>query len=161
MDDAPATREQIAARIRHAAMDLLARREHSVLELRQKLSRRFDHDLLIAQTIDRLAADNLQSDQRFTEAFVNSRANQGKGPVRIEQELRQRGVAAELISAWLDPSDTHWRELAVRERCKRFGDQAPRESREKARQMRFLQYRGFSQDQIRWALENEISVNNC
>ncbi len=141
--------------VRLAAMNLLARREHSALELREKLLKRFgrdEGDVDIGAVLNRLAEQGLQSDERFTEAFITSRERQGKGPLRIEQELRQKGVRDGLIFQYLDESDECWLNLAQEVRSKRFGDGPIQTPREKARQMRFLQYRGFSHEQVREAI---------
>lgn len=146
------------AELRLAAMNLLARREHSALELRDKLQRRFGEQSPVAERLDEalagLARDNLQSDERFAEAFVTMRQRQGKGPMRIYQELRHKGVSDALIAAYLDPVDEDtWRELAREVLHKRFGSEPAETLRERAKQQRFLQYRGFSHEQIRSAME--------
>ncbi len=69
--------------IRKKAMDLLARRDHSEQELRRKLkSREYDADT-IDEVLQELISDRLQSDERFTEAYVNHRFNAGVGPLKI------------------------------------------------------------------------------
>ena len=84
--------------IRRAAIDLLARREHSFKELQDKLCRRFaavelvELVELVEQQLNTLVADGLQSDRRFCEIFVRSKSGQGQGPQRISQQLRQRGI---------------------------------------------------------------------
>ncbi len=135
-------------RARKKAMDLLARREHTAGELQTKLERAdVDPDVALA-AIEALTAEGLQSDERFVEAFVQSRINQGKGPVRIRADLNQRGVHSALIEQALDAADADWRQLAAETRQRKFGTAAPRDFKEKARQMRFLQYRGFEPEQI-------------
>jgi regulatory protein len=137
-------------------MDLLARREHSVAELSQKLiahARRneFD-DEVVANVIDELQGEGLLSDERFTEAFVRYRINNGYGPIRIQSELRERGVNEKIQASYLDFADPQWLEQVVLVRRKRFGDSLPEDYKERARQARFLQYRGFTTDQARRAL---------
>lgn len=143
-----------ASEIRRAAMDLLARREHARRELAEKLSRRFADAEAVALALDRLAQEGLQSDGRFAEAFVRSRAQRLYGPLRIRQELQQRGVAAELIAAALEESGIDWLELLGRLQQGRFGDAPADDAKEHARWLRFLQYRGFSFEQWR-QLERE------
>ncbi len=142
--------------VRLAAMNLLARREHARAELRDKLIKRFgsDGDLLtkIDQALTRLAEQGLQCDERFTEAFITSRERQGKGPLRIGQELRQKGVSDTLVSTYLNEAEERWWSLAREVRLKRFGDTPIDSPKEKARQARFLQYRGFSHEQTRDAI---------
>ena len=143
-----------AIEARKKAMDLLARREHARGELERKLvAAGFDADIA-ADVLQRLAEEGLQSDRRFVEAFVQSRINQGKGPLRIHADLGQRGIAAGLIDEVLAEADEDWCALARAIRKKKFGPSQPVEFRERARQMRFLQYRGFEPDQIQAAVSS-------
>ena len=129
-------------------MDFLARREYGQAELVKKLADKGYKRSIAEDEIARLADEGLQSDTRFAEAFVQSRINQGKGPVRIRADLSQRGIRDGVIEGAIEAADVDWFELAEAERVKKFGPGVPAEFREKARQMRFLQYRGFEQDQI-------------
>jgi len=137
---------------RKKAMDFLARREHASDELVRKLVKGgFDGD--IAQdAVSELTREGLQSDGRFVESFIQSRANQGKGPVRIRAELSQRGVAESAMRQAMEAADIDWFALARAARGQKFGDSAPADYKEKARQMRFLQYRGFDSEQIAAAM---------
>jgi len=137
---------------RKKAMDYLARREHGRVELRNKLTKfGFDADVS-DDAIEQLIDDGLQSDQRFAEAFIQSRINQGKGPTRIRLDLSQRGVSDSLIDDGLHDAEQNWRELAREIRARKFGAELPVDFKEKARQMRFLQYRGFEPDHIQSAV---------
>ncbi len=140
--------------LRLAAMNALARREHARGELARKLDSRHGGSAEeVAQVLDRLAEEGLQSDARFAEAFSRSRYQRGQGPVRIAAELRQRGVADHLVEAGLASVEADWFELARETLIRRFGERPPADKRDKARRMRFLQYRGFDADQIRYALQ--------
>ena len=133
-------------------MDLLARREHAQGELARKLQNAgFDPDVTL-NVIDTLKDEGLQSDERFVESFVQSRINQGKGPARIRAELGEKGVRGAAIDAALQVTGADWYALAREIREKKFGRGRPADFREKARQMRFLQYRGFEPDQIQAAV---------
>lgn len=134
-------------------MDLLARREHSRDELQQKLTTRgFGVDLVEA-VIDDLAAENLQSDERFTEAYVNERSGKGYGPLRIKQVLRNRGIDDHLVDQYLDPNDPAWTRLAAEVANRRFGMIESGDRHTYAKAVRFLQQRGFGGEQIRRALQ--------
>jgi regulatory protein len=140
------------ADIRRAAMNLLARREYARAELGERLERRGMPREQVAAVLDDLVDENLLSDARFAESFVAARSNRGQGPLRIRRELEQRGVVGKLIDAALDEAGVDWRRLAADVRRKRFGPGVPGAYQEKARQMRFLQYRGFDTDQIHQAV---------
>ena len=141
--------------MRVTAMNLLARREHSTQELRDKLLARGFEDDVITPALQTLSREGLLSDERFTESFIHSRVDRGSGPLKIRAELRQRGVADELITAWLDERDQVWLERAEAVRCKKFGSALPVEYMEKVRQARFLQYRGFTPEQTRRLLRDD------
>lgn len=141
-----------AATVEAVAVRLLARREHSRAELVRKLGERGVPRELVDPVLDSLAARRLQSDQRYAEALVTSRAGRGQGPLRIRRELAERGVAGPLIEAALEEAGQDWSELARATRRRRFGVDPPAEWNERVRQSRFLEYRGFSSEQIRFAL---------
>ena len=144
--------------LRERAMNFLARREHSVHELTRKLVKaEFDIDDVI-DTIARLTEQDLQSDQRFTENYTRYRSNRGFGSQKIRQELNERGVAVELINDALYESNIDWFTLAVTARCKRFGEQSPNDFKERAKQQRFLQSRGFTHEQIADSFNTDIET---
>lgn len=134
-------------------MDLLARREHTRLELERKLSSRaYDTDV-IAATLDGLEADGLLDATRFADSFIRGRVERGHGPRRIRLELAERGVDEAAARARLDTAGVNWDEAARRARAKRFGAAVPSGYEERAKQARFLHYRGFERDQIDAALD--------
>ena len=135
------------------ALRLLVRREHSERELCFKLERReFDAaviDAVLAQLVD----EGYVSNARFAEVFVRSRHERGTGPLRIRAELRDRGVEESLVEDAFRELAADWFDAACRQRDKRFGATPPQDFRERARQMRFLQQRGFSGEQARAAMD--------
>ena len=141
---------------RNQAMNWLARREHSLAELHVKLAAKDYSPPEIEAAVAGLAADGLVSDERFAEAFVASRVRKGQGPVRIRMELKQRGISAELISESVDAAGPDWGRLAADVRERKFGASLPDDFKAKARQMRFLEYRGFSSEHIRRALGDDV-----
>ena len=133
-------------------MDYLARREHGQRELVGKLETAgFERDTGEA-AVAQLAAEGLQDDRRFVENFVQSRIGQGKGPVRIRLELEQHGIEGTLVDEAIDAA-ANWGALARQVRIRKFGTRPPTDFPEKARQMRFLQYRGFDSEHVRRAVE--------
>ena len=125
-----------------AALKMLMRREHSKLELFNKLQLKGYDEEIIDHAITQLAEQNYQSDERFAEAFILMRFNQGKGPVRIASELKLKGISS------FNLSDFDWFKSAKEIRKKKFGDLASSDFKEQAKQKRFLQSRGFNLDQI-------------
>lgn len=147
-DDAQRAADPAAARA--AAVAWLARRDLSSRELRERLGARGFGPEATAATLSALAAEGALNDERYAHNYVAYHAGRGHGPIRIGADLRARGLAQELIEAALE-SGPDWRAAAVAARARRFGKAAPVSWREKARQARFLQYRGFSADHIRAA----------
>lgn len=135
--------------VRVRAMDLLARREHSRLELQQKLCAKLpEHSDLVTTVIEGLQQDQLQSDERFTEAFVSSRVKKGQGPHRISLELQQRGVSPSIIGHILDEGSFDWYQLANDVLMKKYGNKPCLDFKEQAKRKKFLHYRGFNSEHI-------------
>ena len=124
------------------ALKILIRREHSQLELSNKLQLKGFNDADIKPSINLLIEQKYQSDERFTEAFILMRYNQGKGPVIISSELRKRGIEN------FDLSIFDWFELVKEVRKKKFGHNLPLDYQTQAKQKSFLASRGFSFDEI-------------
>ena len=147
------------AGIRRAAMNLLARREHSLAELRRKLGSRFPDETLVEAELQRLSEENLQSDSRYAESFARQRAGRGYGPVRVRQEMRDKGLNDAAIANAFLQADLDWYSLAEEAFRKKFGvamDQGDHQQalKEKARKVRFMQYRGFEPDHYRHLVED-------
>ena len=145
----------MAKSVREAAMDMLARREHAVQELKQKLHIKGYGSEEIHSTVQVLLDENLLSDTRFTEAFIHSRQQRGSGPMKIQAELRQKGISDAMIAEFLHERDRLWLDIAQQVRRKKFGEILPRDYKEKARQARFLQQRGFSSEQTHYVLKDD------
>ncbi|MDP3979013.1 MAG: recombination regulator RecX [Pseudomonas sp.] len=134
--------------VRRAAMDLLARREHGRVELTRKLARRGAPLELIDTALERLAQEGLLSEARYLESFVGYRARAGYGPLRIREELIQRGLPRADVEQALGDSGIDWREQLEQTWRRKFAGQLPGDAREHARQGRFLSYRGYPLDLI-------------
>ena len=134
-----------------AALDALARRDHASGELRRKLTDKGYCASVVDPLIERLLAEKLLDDRRYLENFVAYHAARGQGPVRVRADLReidmQGELAEECIEAYPD-----WLTQLKRAREKKFGTSLPTHYADRARQMRFLGYRGFTGAQIRTAL---------
>jgi regulatory protein len=135
---------------RAAAVTLLARRDYATAELRAKLESSGYAPDAVAQALSELGHERLIDDARFIENYIAQHAERGEGPVRIAADLEALRLDGALTDAALAGQDWPTRARAVRER--KFGPALPQGGAQKARQARFLQYRGFSSDHIRSAL---------
>ena len=129
-------------------MDLLARREHGRVELTRKLRQRGAPVELIETALERLAQEGLLSEARYLESFVGYRARAGYGPLRIREELIQRGLSRADVEQALRDSGIDWREQLEQVWRRKFAGQLPGDARERAQQGRFLSYRGYPLDLI-------------
>jgi regulatory protein len=110
-------------------------------------------EAIAAEVVRQLEAERLLSDDRFMESLIQARRNRGYGPLRIQKELQEKGVAPEAIAGWLDATSREWVDDIRRVQRKKFGGRIPKSYAERARQARFLQYRGFTYDQIQQLLD--------
>lgn len=146
---------KLQEKIRRHALFLLTRRDHTSLELRQKLSRKDYPETGIAAVIASLEETGLINAERFAESYSHYRRGKGYGPRRIVMELQAKGIAEAVIAeqvkitdnAWFTEIRTIWR--------KHFKGRLPADQRERARQLRFLYNRGFTQDQITSVFKEE------
>jgi len=151
--------------LRRAAMDLLARREHSRAELVDKLRRKFSEDTagvaqLLPGVLDQLEQDGLLSDARLVVAYVRYRRSRGFGPLLIRQELRGKGVSSALLDAALAADAPEWLEslrelLARKQRLVSSADDAQEARKARQKLYRFCLSRGFSSEQIESALRSK------
>jgi regulatory protein len=110
-------------------------------------------EAIAAEVVRQLETERLLSDDRFMESLIRARRNRGYGPLRIQKELQEKGVAPEAIANWLDATSRDWIDDIRRVQRKKFGARLPKNYTERARQARFLQYRGFTYDQIQQLLD--------
>jgi regulatory protein len=145
--------------VRKAALEMLGRRDFSAGELARRLEERGYVSEAVAPVMQELAGKRFLDDERFIENFVSYHAARGRGPIRIAVELRQRSVPSEAIERHLD-AVIDWRERARNARRKKFGAAVPGDFKSRARQARFLEYRGFSAEHIRAALEGAMAAED-
>ncbi|MDI3356783.1 recombination regulator RecX [Pseudomonas sp. UYIF39] len=134
--------------VRRTAMDLLARREHGRVELTRKLRQRGALPEMIDTALDRLTEEGLLSESRYLESFVSYRSRSGYGPLRIREELSQRGLQRSDIELALRESGINWQEQLEDTWRRKFSGHLPIDVRERAKQGRFLSYRGYSMEMI-------------
>lgn len=132
--------------LRERALAYLARREHSRVELARKLAPYCEESEEIAALLDDFTQRGWLSEERYADMLVTARQSK-YGRRRIAQELREKGVSEEGITAAV--ADVREDELSTARAvwAKKFG-RLPADAQEKARQMRFLASRGFGQETI-------------
>ena len=128
--------------IRLKIMDFLARREYSSKEIYQKMSRRVEFREMLDDVIQQLVEDGLISDARFAESYFQSRKNRGFGPLRIKNELKQKGINEGLFNEIQE--GTEWSVLALEVLEKKVKGKFPEEKKEVLKLKNFLNYRGFN-----------------
>jgi regulatory protein len=146
------------AAARAAAIGLLARRDYASGELRTKLEQHGYDAPTAATAVAELTEERILNDARYAENYVSYHAGRGQGPLRIAADLKTLGVPGEVIETAL-AAGPDWRMVAREVRLRKFGAEEPPEWPEKARQARFLQYRGFSSDHIRSALGADFDLD--
>lgn len=130
------------------AVRLLSRRDHSVFELERKLRmREFPQDEIDDALEDLVKRDYL-SDERFSEAYIHIRQQKGFGPLRISAELNERGVDERIYQSYLHSSSKQWIEMLEQTYQTKYRGTPIKDYQEKAKRIRFLQYRGFTLDNI-------------
>lgn len=150
------TSENVAAdpaAVRAKALELLARREHSRLELRQKLVQRGFPPHHIEPVLNQLVEERLLDESRYAELYAGSRADKGYGPLRIARELRERGIPEEQVVTTLAALDDLWLPKLRELHRKRFKTLMPTDVAGRLQQTRTLRQQGFTLDQIKHLFE--------
>jgi regulatory protein len=140
----------------NAAVVLLSRRDFCTRELAEKLKVQGYEPDTVQGVVAELAERGYVNDERYASQYVAMHAARGHGPVRIQRELSQLGLDPALIESAVAGGED-WSQRARELRIRRFGLPQPADWPAKAKQARFLQYRGFSNDHIRAALDSEVS----
>jgi regulatory protein len=151
--------EPPATAVRRAAMNLLARREHSFHELLQKLTDKFpdfSKDEILLPALQGLQDDDLQSDARFVEAYVRYRSTRGFGPRKIAAELYSRKLDDDLLNIALYENGPDWLAVCSDVLAKKFRIKSDAGGVDHMYWQRFLQQRGFDQDDISKAIKSAL-----
>mgnify|MGYP001377670171 CR=1 FL=1 len=148
-------------KVRSAAMRLLARREHSRVELRIKLSQRGFTDHFVNPVLDDLESQNFLSDKRFAKSLISTRSQTGYGPNHIRFELTNRGVSQHVIRDAMEQAEIDWNQCGVELVIKRFGSSPPEDFPEWAKRARYLEQRGFDIQAIRFAIGNNEGASSA
>ncbi|AAV82572.1 UNVERIFIED_ORG: regulatory protein [Idiomarina abyssalis] len=135
--------------LRDSAFRLLAMREQSRTELKRKLIQKQWPAEMVNRVVDELKQEGWQSDERFAGSFIREKVGQKQGRLKImAQATQQKGVATEIVEDVLESMEVDWFELCAELKQKKFGDDDPADEKEWSRQVRFLQQRGFTPEQI-------------
>ena len=140
-------------RLRSYAFAVLTRKEYSKKDLIEKLALYAENREEVLILVDELSRENYQSDQRVAEMVVRSQIRKGKGPNRIKLALRAKSIDKEL--AQNDMNEIDWYDEAYQLKVKKYGVDVSKDTKIKAKQIRFLQYRGFEMDAIMKAISRK------
>ena len=141
------------SRLRSYAFAVLTRKEFSKAELIEKLAAYAASREEVINLVNELSEQNYQSDQRVADIVLSSQKRKGKGPQRIKLALKNKKINSDLIQEELKAID--WVEQAYQLKIKKFGNTVEKDPKLKAKQIRFLQYRGFDMDVIMKAINKK------
>ena len=130
------------------AVKLLSRREHSAFEIRDKLHKRDFDEGETEQAIIELQQGGWLSDERYAEAYIRMRQQKGFGPIRIAIELNERGVKESIVDDYLQADNEGWQQTLEQQYLKKYKNKPVEDYNDRAKRIRFLQYRGFALDVI-------------
>ena len=141
-------------RCKNSAIYSLAMREHSRRELHNKLkTKEYVEGVDIDELLNELEEKDYLNEDRFTESYIRYRASRGFGSIKISSELQIRGIRQSQIHIALMEAEVDWYKLAEEQQEKKFGKTKSLDFKEKAKRMRFLSTRGFSNDVIRCVIK--------
>lgn len=152
----PEARPKVEKSLRARAVDALARREHTRLELQRKLSPHTEDTEKLTALLDDLEQRGWLSDARYAEQRAHA-SQMRFGSRKIEHELRQQGVAESLISDVLVNLQDSEFDRALLIWQKKYGEPATTQQ-ERNKQMRFLQSRGFEMDVIYKVMKHAVTI---
>ncbi|MDA0119400.1 recombination regulator RecX [Vibrio sp. T11.5] len=140
---------------KESAIQLLSRRDHGEYELYQKLAMKGYEEEAIQEAVKFCLEHNYLDDLRYAKSQIRQHVYKGHGERRIRQELNQRRVSESTIEKAFEEELQDWFELAKQAAEKKFKGLKAKDQKEYAKQVRFLQYRGYNFEQISYALSTE------
>lgn len=155
IDDCP---DKQLSQIKEAAIRLLARREHSQLELIRKLHHKGFDSALCRRAVCQLQEQGYQSDLRFAQMFIRSKAAKFYGPGRVLEELKPHQIANQDSQSAMRELEIDWFELCKQAWQRKFRGQSAEDWQARQKQKRYLWQRGFSEDQIQYAMQSGDDV---
>jgi regulatory protein len=134
------------------AVSLLAKKNYSSGDMHRQLARLTEKMDYVEHVLRRLTDNRYLNDMQLISYLFDKHIKKFHGPTRIKQELRQKGFPPALIEQGIGQSDVDWYEQAKKARVRKFGDALPIDPKEKNKQIRHLQYKGYAMDTIFEAL---------
>ena len=130
------------------AVSLLAKKNYSSGDMHRQLARLTEKMDGVELVLHRLTDNYYLNDPQLIAYLFDKHIKRLHGPTRIKQEIRQKGFPPGLIEQEIEKSDVDWYELAKEARVRKFGEALPDDPKEKNKQIRHLQYKGFTMDMI-------------
>lgn len=140
-------------KLRTRALYWLGQKEFSVSDFRNKLQRVCADLDMIEQLLQDFIARDWLNEQRYMTSFVRQKISAGLGQYRIKQELNQHGIKSSESELYFEQMEFDWFEQALATYQKKYGQSQCDDFKEKGKRFRYMQYRGFSPDQIKYAME--------
>jgi regulatory protein len=140
--------------IKYTITRLLASREQSLHELSSKLRQRNFNEELVQDWLQKFSSADVQSELRFAEMLARSRINKGVGELRLRNELKQHKIPQHMVESVLQELAPDWFELALGTLNKKIAGGKINNVKEQQKYYRFLLQRGFSSEQIHYAIQS-------
>ena len=147
--------ENLHSDIYNKALDIISRREHSIKEVNEKLTKKFNADEIIESVIEKLLSNNLINDSRFAEMYTSARKKKGFGPKRIGYELSLKGVKEYIASEAIE-EEGGWTESALTVFNKKFRNGPASDFKQSLKQKTFMLNRGFTFKEIESVMRQDM-----
>jgi regulatory protein len=151
------------AKLRARGLYWLGRQEYSIHDFRVKLEKVCENIELTEALITDFVSRDWLNEQRYLEGFVRNKLSMGLGCQRIQQELKQHGLKSDVTHLYIESLEIDWFEQAKSTYERKFAnkpmdiDQLGKDKfyKEKAKRYRYMSYRGFKPDEIKYSMENQ------
>jgi regulatory protein len=143
------------AKLRARALYWLGKKDYSVKDFQTKLDKVCELDELKSDLLDDLIKRDWLSDERYMQGFVRQKLASGLGLMRIRQELQMHGIKSDELSNYVEELEIDWFEQALNTYQKKYGYDQVTDFKEKSKRFRYMQYRGFGPDEIKFAMEHQ------
>lgn len=144
-------------KLRVTALAWLGRQEYSIDKFSRKLEQYGATAEQVSLIVEEFCNANWLSETRYCQGFVRARIRKGQGRIRIINDARGHGLDKDILLAALtqaeDEDGVDWFELALETYRRRYGQTTIADMKEKAKRLRFMQYRGFTMEQIQYAID--------